>query len=176
MKILIGSKNPVKINGAKRAFERYYKDCEVIGVAVSSEVPEQPFNDDILLGARNRVKNLKQYALENNIEADFFVSIEAGITDKFGFWLNINFAVVADNKGYESIGTSEGFPIPKKHIEEIKKADLGAVMDKISNIENVKQKFGGVYVLTREITREDLTAHAFIMALTQFVNGEVWKD
>ena len=32
-------------------------------------------------GAKNRVKNLKQYAKSNNIEADFYIASEAGITD-----------------------------------------------------------------------------------------------
>ena len=32
MKILMGTKNPGKIEGAKRALENYYKDVEVVGV------------------------------------------------------------------------------------------------------------------------------------------------
>ena len=176
MKVLIGSKNPVKVSGAKLAFEQYFDNVEMVGVSVESDVPSQPFNDDILLGARNRVKHLKEYAEIENVEADYFVSIESGITDKFGTWMNINIAIVVDKNGYESIGFSEGFPIPNRYIEEIKANDLGYVMDRISNVENVKQKFGGVYVLTKQLTREDLTKHAFTMALTQFINGDEWKD
>lgn len=176
MKILIGSKNPVKIQGAKLAFEQYFDDVEVIGISVKSNVSEQPFDDEILLGARNRVQNLKNYAYENNIDADYYVSIESGITGKLGFWINTNFALVVDKSGYESIGISEGFPIPNKYIEEIRQSELGTVMDRLSNVDNVKQKFGGVYVLTKQLTREDLTKHAFTMALTQFINGEKWRD
>lgn len=176
MKILIGSKNPVKIGGAKLAFENYFDDVLVEGVSVSSNISSQPFNEEILQGARNRVKNLIDYAKENDIDADFFVSIESGITNSLGFWVNLNVAVVVDKNGYESIGTSEGFPIPKRYIEEIKNTELGVIMDRLSGTENIKQKFGGVWVLTKKLTREDLTCHAFIMALTQFVNGENWKD
>ena len=176
MKILIGSKNPVKISGAKLAFENYFDDVEVIGINADSMVSSQPFDEEILLGARNRVKNLIEYAKNNNIEADYYCAVESGITKNLGFWLNLNIAVITDNNGYESIGTSEGFPIPKRYIEEIRATELGSVMDKLSNTENVKQKFGGVYVLTRKLTREDLTSHAFTMALTQFVNGDNWKD
>ena len=176
MKVLIGSKNPVKVSGAKLAFENYFNDVEIEGVSVKSNVAEQPFDDEILIGARNRVKNLIEYAKENNINADYFVAIESGITKNLGFWVNLNIAVIVDKNGYESIGTSEGFPIPTRYIAEIKNTELGAVMDKLSNTENVKQKFGGVYVLTKKLTREDLTTHAFIMALTQFTNGKVWRD
>ena len=176
MKVLIGSKNPVKVRGAKLAFEQYFENVEMVGVSVESDVPSQPFNDDILIGARNRINHLKEYAETEKVDTDYFVSIESGITDKFGTWMNINIAIVVDKTGYESIGFSEGFPIPNRYIEEIKANDLGYVMDRISNIENVKQKFGGVYVLTKQLTREDLTKHAFTMALTPFINGDEWKD
>jgi len=38
MKILIGTKNPTKIEGAKRAFGHYFEDFEIEGVSVNSEV------------------------------------------------------------------------------------------------------------------------------------------
>lgn len=60
MKILIGTKNPGKIQGAKEAFEKYFDNIEIEGIDVSSEVSDQPVNKEILKGARNRVKNLKK--------------------------------------------------------------------------------------------------------------------
>ena len=81
MKILIGTKNPGKIEGAKQAFEKYFDNIEIQGVSVESEVSEQPVNEEILQGAKNRVKNLKNYAKENKIEVDYFIASEAGITD-----------------------------------------------------------------------------------------------
>ena len=84
MKILIGTKNPGKIEGAKQAFEKYFDNVEIEGVPVKSEVGDQPINEEILQGAKNRVKNLKKYAIDNNIEADFYISSEAGITNLLG--------------------------------------------------------------------------------------------
>ncbi len=176
MKIMIGSKNPVKINGAKKAFEQYFENVEIVGYSVESGVPSQPVNDEILKGARNRVKGLREMAVSNKLDIDFFVAIESGITDQFGFWLNTNIAVIEDASGYESIGTSEGFPIPKRYIEEIKQNELGGLMDRLAKTSNIKQNLGGVHFLTRKCTREDLTIHAFTMALTQFVNGDIWRD
>ena len=57
MKILIGTQNPGKIQGAKEAFEKYFDNVEIEGISVDSEVGNQPINEDILLGARNRLKN-----------------------------------------------------------------------------------------------------------------------
>ena len=60
MKILMGTKNPGKIQGAKEAFEKYFDNVEVEGIAVDSEVGDQPFDEEILQGVKNRVKNLKE--------------------------------------------------------------------------------------------------------------------
>ena len=114
MKILIGTKNPGKIQGAREAFEKYFDNVEVQGIAVDSEVGDQPFNQEILQGAKNRVKNLKEYAIKNQIKADFYTSSEAGITNSLGEWIDINCVVIEDSKGFQSVGTSQGFPIPDK--------------------------------------------------------------
>lgn len=67
MKILMGTKNPGKIQGAREAFEKYFDNVEIQGIAVDSEVGDQPFNQEIIQGAKNRVKNLKKYAKENQL-------------------------------------------------------------------------------------------------------------
>ena len=59
MKILIGTKNPGKIQGAKEAFEKYFENVQIEGIPVSSDVNAQPINKEIFQGAQNRVKNLK---------------------------------------------------------------------------------------------------------------------
>ena len=176
MKILMGTKNPGKIQGAKEAFEKYFDNVEIQGIAVESEVGDQPFNQEILQGAKNRVKNLKKYAKENQLEPDFYISSEAGITNLLGEWIDINCAVIEDSKGFQSIGTSQGFPIPNKYIEEIKETELGKVMDKIFSGKDLGKGKGGISYLTKdEVSRIDLTKNAFIMALTKHINGDIWK-
>ena len=94
MKILMGTKNPGKIEGAKQAFEKYFENVEVVGIPVSSNVGNQPINEEIIRGAKNRVKNLREYAIENQIKADFYISSEAGITNLLGEWIDINAVVI----------------------------------------------------------------------------------
>ena len=176
MKILMGTKNPGKIQGAREAFEKYFDNVEIEGIAVDSEVGDQPFNQEILRGAKNRVKNLKKYAKENQIEPDFYISSEAGITNSLGEWIDVNCVVIEDSKGFQSIGTSQGFPIPDKYIEEIKETELGKVMDKIFSGKDLGQGKGGISYLTKdEVSRIDLTKNAFIMALTEHINGDIWR-
>lgn len=176
MKVLMGTKNPGKIEGAKQAFEKYFDNVEIEGISVSSNVGDQPVNEEIFQGAKNRVKNLKEYALNNNIEADFYVASEAGITNLLGDWIDINAVVIEDSNGFQSVGTSQGFPIPDKYIDEIKETELGKVMDRIFSGNELGKGKGGISFLTKsQITRIDLTRNAFIMALTRHINGDIWK-
>ena len=176
MKILMGTKNPGKIEGARQAFEKYFDKVEIEGIAVNSDVASQPVNEEILIGAKSRIKNLKEYARNNKIETDFYISSEAGITNSLGEWVNINCVVIENKEGMQSIGTSQGFPIPDKYIEEIRKTELGKVMDKIFSKDELGKGNGGISFLTKnEVSRIDLTKNAFIMALTKYINGDIWK-
>lgn len=114
MKILIGTKNPGKVQGAKEAFEYYYKDVEIEGIPVESNVSDEPVNEEIYQGARNRVDNLMKYAKENNIEADYFLGVESGITNQLGKWAIINVAVIKDKTGYESFRNCSRIPSTRK--------------------------------------------------------------
>lgn len=176
MKILMGTKNPGKIEGARQAFEKYFDSVEIEGISVESNVGAQPVNEEILQGAKNRIKNLKKYANTNNIKADFYIASEAGITNLLGEWIDINAVIIEDSKGFQSIGTSQGFPIPDKYIEEIKQTELGKVMDRLFSGKELGKGKGGISFLTKdEVTRIDLTRNAFIMALTRFINEDLWK-
>ena len=74
-KVIIASKNPVKINATKKAFEEVLNDhFEFEGVSADSSVSDQPMsNKETLQGATNRLDNIQ------NLKANFFVSIEGGV-------------------------------------------------------------------------------------------------
>ena len=177
MKILMGTKNPGKIEGARQAFENYFDNIEIEGIGVSSDVSNQPINEEIFLGAKNRVKNLKIYAKENNIEADFYIASEAGITNLLGDeWIDINAAVIENKDGYQTVGCSQGFQIPERYMPEIQKTELGMVMDKIFSGQKLGNGKGGISRLTHDVvTRIELTKNAFVMALIGHTNGDLWK-
>ena len=177
MKVLIATKNQGKIEGAKRALLNYYNDVEIKGIPVDSNVGEQPVDDEIYIGAKNRVKNLKKYAKENNINADLYLSIESGINKLLGRWMITNIAVIEDNKEFESYGTSPSFPVPERLVQDIINTDLSQVMNNIfEKDEERHNKGGGIQLLTHDkVSRIDLTEMAFIMALTKYINGDSWK-
>lgn len=176
MRILMGTKNPGKIEGARQAFERYFENIEIEGVDVQSEVGIQPVNEEIFKGAKNRIKNLKKYAKENKIEADFYIASEAGITNSLGEWIDINAAVIEEKTGIVSVGISQGFEIPEKYVDEVKNTELGNLMDRLFKGKELGKGKGGINYLTKDdVSRIDLTRNAFIMALIKFINGELWK-
>ena len=177
VEFLIGTNNKGKVEGAKQAFEKFYENVEVLGISVDSGVSDEPVNDEIYQGASNRVNNLIKYAEDNKVEADFFIGVESGITNKLGKWCIIQIAVIKDKNGYESFGTGPAFPVPDKYVKKIIDTDLGIVMDKIFNGNGLKNEKGGIAHLTKDVvTRYDLTREAFIMAITEFINGEIWRD
>ncbi len=176
MKVLIGTQNPAKIEGARNTFLKFFDDVEIEGVKVSSNVPEQPFNEEVLQGARNRVAGLKEYAKANGVKADFYVAVESGIVDYFDEYINFNIAVMENNEGLESVGISQGFPIPERLIEEINEKSLGKVMDRVFSGDNLGSKAGGISFLTKgQVERKDIVDNAFTMALIKYINGDLWK-
>jgi len=42
IKVIVGSKNPVKINSVKEVFSKYFKGLEVEGKEIDSQVSGQP--------------------------------------------------------------------------------------------------------------------------------------
>lgn len=176
MKVVIGTKNQGKIEGAKQALEEYFPHIEIQGIPVESNVSEQPVNNEIYLGAKNRVKNLKQYCNNNKIQADLFLAIESGMNNSLGRWLITNIAVIEDNENFESYGTSPSFPVPDKLVNDIINTDFNQVMNKVfTEDEERHNKGGGIQLLTHQkISRIDLTKSAFMMALTKYIN-DIWR-
>lgn len=178
MKVVIATKNQGKVEGARRALSHYFKDVEIQGIPAESEVSDQPVNNEIYDGAKNRIKNLKKYVQENNIQADLYMAIESGIQNSLaGKWMITNIAIIADNNGFESCSTSPSFPVPERLVDDIINTELSKVMNKIfEKDEERRNKGGGIQLLTKDvITRIDLTESAFVMALTPFINDEIWK-
>ena len=159
MKVVIATKNQGKVEGAKRALEKYFDNVIVEGIPADSEVGEQPVNNEIYDGAKNRVKNLKKYCKENNIEADLFLSIESGINNLLGRWMITNIAIIEDNTDFESYGTSPSFPVPERLVKDVINTDFSKVMDKVfEKDEERHNKGGGIQLLTKnKVTRKDLT-------------------
>lgn len=176
LKILIATKNPGKIKAVSLGLDKYYDNYTIDGVSVLSDVSDQPVNEDIYKGAVNRCHNLRKYALDNNIEADFYIAVEGGITNLLGSWVNLNIVYIEDKEGNKSTGISQGYPFPEKYLDEILESEFGKVMDKYLSLSNSGQENGPEYIFSKgNLSRIDLIKDATIFALTKFVNKDIWE-
>ncbi len=172
MRVVVGSKNPTKVRGVKLAFEQFFKDVEVVSKDVSSDVPSQPFNDDTIRGAINRA--IKSYS----DEFDFSVGIEAGLFSlkrSITGFIDFQVAVIYDGKRM-SIGFGPGFEYPPIVVEEVLKGrEVGDVMEEVSGIENLGERFGAIHYLTRGVlSRTELSKIAVTMALIPWINRDLY--
>lgn len=172
MKIVVASKNPVKLNAARLGFCTYFQEVEVHGVSVESGVSDQPKTDEETLeGALNRVQN----ALAEFPEADYWVGIEGGLCTKQGEMEAFAWIVVrtAEKTGRARTTT---FQLPAKVAELISKGyELGDANDILFKQENSKQKSGAIGLLTNnKINRTALYKQAVELALVPFLNPKLY--
>src|SRR5690606_31071034 len=149
-KVIIASKNPIKIQAVNEGFKKMFPDeeFEFLGTSVPSNVSDQPFsNKETFHGAKNRADNAS-----NEIKnADFYVGIEGGlelIEDEMEAFAWI---VVKSENRYGKSRTSTFF-LPKQIIALIKEGkELGEADDIVFKQENSKQKSGAVGILTKNV-------------------------
>lgn len=169
MRVAVGSKNPTKVEGVKKAFECYFKEVEVEGFEVKTSIPPQPFDFQTIVGAIERAKICWRE------DFDFSVGIEAGLF-KMPYTITgyLDFQVAAVFDGNKiAIGFGPGFEYPPRVVEEVLEGkEVGAVMEKFSGIKDLGKKIGAVYFLSKGVvSRVDLTKMAVLMALIPFINN-----
>ena len=168
MKVVVGSKNPVKVNATRVALKQVLgtgDDIVVVGVDAPSLVADQPMTEaETRLGAVNRVKAcLAEY------KANWYVAIEGGV-DKFTDG-PATFAYVAICNGeHWSVGRSANLPLPETVYASLTAGEeLGDVMDKLFDTHNIKQKGGAIGLLTNHLaTRQSVYELAIILTMAKF--------
>jgi len=177
MKILVASKNPVKISAVEEAFSKYFSDFKVIGHSVASGVSHTPIGDEIYQGAETRAKALMNLNIEQKIGAHYFVGIEGGFIEDNSKWFLSNRACIMGVDGKISYGTSLQYEVPGYIAKQVLSGvELGTVMDEIKGDTNTKQKGGAVEFLSKGAAdRKELTTQAVLAALFPHVNQEIYS-
>lgn len=170
MKLIVASKNPVKINAVKTGFERIFQinNFAIEGVAVPSQVSDQPLSDtETLQGAMNRAGNAKS----DFPDADYWVGIEGGIEKTENGMMAFAWIVVQSQHGYGKARTGAFF-LPPPVVDLINQGkELGEADDIVFGANNSKQQGGAVGLLTQQvIDRTSLYVEAVIMAFIPFKN------
>lgn len=171
MRVIVASRNPVKIGAAKDAFAAVFPEAtiDVSGIEVDSGVGDQPDSDaKTREGARARALR----ATDAAPDADFWVGLEGGVEVLDGQLMAFAWMAVKGRSGDVSEARSATLPLPPA-VKELVGAgmELGEANDRVFSTVNSKQG-GGAYGLLTDgrYTRESIYAQTLIIALTPFVN------
>lgn len=174
--VCVGSRNPSKIEGVRRAFQAFFKDVSVVSCAVETGLPPQPIGIEAILdGARIRGEK----ALKCSISCDYGVGVEAGFIRLGDNFYDVQIAYVVDRSGYSSYGLSPAFLIPKRFAELIMAGvfkELEEVVDHFYGTRNIGEKGGFIKLLTKGVVvRDDLVYYSVITALIPFLNRDIYS-
>lgn len=175
-RVVVASKNPVKINAAREGFERMFPndEFEVVGVEVASGVSDQPMSDEeTKRGAMNRVENASM--LEP--AADYWAAFEGGaLEDESGEFCVFAWMIVKSKEGKIGKGRTSVFFLPPAVSALMREGKELAEADSIVfGRENSKHKNGIVGLLTGDVVdRTRYYTDAAIMALIPFKNDTLY--
>jgi len=173
-KIIVASKNPVKVQAALKGFQEMFPEEEFLveGHSVPSGVSDQPLgNEETFTGALNRVQTVKKLIPE----ADYWIGIEGGnIIEENG--MEVMAWIVILSKNQMGKARTAGFFLPPKVIELIHQGyELGHADDLIFGVENSKQTGGSSGLLTNGVMdRLRFYIPAVILALIPFLRPELY--
>ncbi|MFN3384524.1 MAG: inosine/xanthosine triphosphatase [Archaeoglobaceae archaeon] len=171
MKVVVGSKNPTKIEGARLAFEQFFGKVEVQSIDVKTK--DQPFDEETIEGAIKRAK------LCYSKDFDFSVGIEAGlfrVSKTTSGYMDFQVAAIYNGEDF-TLGFGPGFEYPIEVVESAKSGiEVGKTMEKISGIKEIGKKFGAIHFLSKGvISRIELSRIAVTMALIPWINAELYS-
>ncbi len=173
MKVIVASRNPVKIKAAEAGFRLIFPEIpemNFLGENIASGVPDQPMGEaETRLGAVNRAKGAQAVFQD----ADYWVGMEGGIADTEAGMEAFAWMVVL---GKEKMGEARtaAFLLPKPVAELVRGGmELGHADDLVFGKTNSKQTNGALGLLTHNaLTREGLYTPAIAMALIPFLHPE----
>jgi inosine/xanthosine triphosphatase len=175
-KVVVASLNPVKIESARRSFERAFPDqvFDFIAVAAKSNVSDQPLSDkETKIGVNNRLQSAQLL----NPDADYYIAFEGGVEDKENGLEIFAWTAILDKEGKKGEARSASFIVPAKMRELVieQKMEMGDANDVLFNLENSKQKAGGIASLSKGlITRTDYYVHMGVLALVPFMHPDLY--
>jgi inosine/xanthosine triphosphatase len=174
MHIAIGSKNPVKIEAAKQAFEAVWPEVAWVatGIDIASRVAAQPMSsDETILGATNRAMGALRAT-----GADYGVGIEGGIQQIGEQYFTSGWVVVVDKHGTKGIGSTVMAIVPETMMQHIGRGmELGDVCDLVFQGTNTKHGDGHFGLMTKNVvTRTSGYKDGVAMALARFVHPQLF--
>lgn len=176
-RLVIGSKNPVKIEAVRSGFTALFpeRSCVTQGVSVPSGVADQPMSEaETLLGAENRAAASRKA----HPDADFWFGVEGGIAEINDELSVFAWIVALSKNGLSGRGRTATFFLPPPVSALVRQGiELGDADDQIYGTSNSKQNVGAAGLLSNNvITRTTLYQPAVIMSLFPFKNQKLYQS
>ena len=166
--VTIGSLNPVKIAAAVTVLQRVYgPDVTVRAVAVTSNVPAQPWGDEeTRRGALNRAR-----AAQQQTNADWGVGFEGGLLEVAGEIYTSAWCAVVRRDGIIGLAGGENMLLPATVVEKLRAGqELGQAIDAVTGAHNSKQQGGAIGAFTAGLlSRQTAYEHLMTLALARFL-------
>lgn len=180
MKVVIASKNPVKIQAVKTAFLNMFllDDIEFIPLDVKTKTPDQPVGDkQTLQGAATRAMNAFKDCIDTDNKGDYYIGIEGGIDFTLQGVVSFAYTYIRSKEGILNYTKTPNFVLPPAVGDLIGAGmELGDADDIVFKDKNSKQKNGAVGILTKGlINRTAYYTQALILALIPYANKELYK-
>ncbi len=162
MRITVGSKNIAKVESVKNV----YKEADIFGISVPSEVSDQPFSDEeTIKGAVNRAINALRAG-----DSHIGIGLEGGVLEmKSGMYL-CNWGALACESGFSTVAGGARIRIPDEIAEAVRSGrELGPVMDEYAKKRNVRELEGAIGIFSNgKINRKEMFEHIVKLLAGQY--------
>lgn len=165
MNILIGSKNPAKIDAAGVVFI----DDKVTGIDVPSKVSAQPLTDEETReGAINRALQCV-----SEPSCDIGIGLEGGVMPVDGQLYVTNWGALANRDGEVVTAAGARIQLPQEFAAQLNQGqELGDLMDDYAKRKDVRKKEGAIGIFTNElISRKEMFVHVVKLLKGQYENA-----
>jgi inosine/xanthosine triphosphatase len=173
MKVVVGSKNPVKIAAVENAVKRFWNDAEVIGIEVSHGTSIQPNStEEAIKGATKRAELAIKEA-----NADLGFGLEGNTFDsEHGMFVD-GWVVAIDKNGKKGIANCGCLLLPPQISTAVRNGmELGPAADAFFKTQNIKQKEGVVGALTGgKVTRTTALEQGVVFAIVRFLHPHYYE-
>jgi non-canonical (house-cleaning) NTP pyrophosphatase len=158
MKIVLASTSAVKIDACRKAFGAA---ADITGVKVPSCVNEQPMDTETLQGAFNRIAAARA-AMPG---ADVYVSIENGIFEENGKYIDRPVIAVAKGAGAPEVTYGDGVEFPAASVEETRKRGFDTwTVGKVMQEQGIVAQHDDPHLTLSGKSRADYLAEAVVKA------------
>ncbi|MFW6047270.1 MAG: DUF84 family protein [Candidatus Woesearchaeota archaeon] len=173
-KIVVGSKNPVKINAVREVSKEFFDEVKILSLDAPSRVSEMPYGEkEAIEGAKNRAN----FCL-NETDADLSFGLEGYVTDSYSKPMFLSgWSVAINREGLVGIGSGGRIELPNYISKRIKKGEeLGPLIDKILDEKGIKKGIGAIGILTKgKIPRKEAFKRAVNYSLVKFINADLYN-